>query len=241
VTNSDSTSPETHGAHRSVSGGLARAAVFGINDGLVSNVSLILGFAGSGVDTEIVRLAGFAGAVAGAISMAAGEWISISAQNEMIDREVSVERRALERNTVGETAELAAMYRADGMSPAVAEAAAADVMANPARALTVHTRAEMGVDPGSLPSPLKGAMISFACFLVGAFLPLLPWLTGASGAAAAFASLALGVIAAALVGAAIGRFAERPIVVSVLRQVGIVLVACAITYAIGEVFDVNMS
>ncbi len=168
-----------------MSGGLARAAVFGINDGLVSNVSLILGFAGSGVGTDIVRLAGFAGAVAGAISMAAGEWISISAQNELIEREVSVERRALADNTDGETAELAAMYRADGMSPEVAEAAAADVMANPARALAVHARAEMGVDPRSLPSPLKGAAISFVCFFAGALLPLLPWLGGASGAAPA--------------------------------------------------------
>lgn len=231
----------THGEHRAVSGGLARAAVFGINDGLVSNVSLILGFAGSGVDAQIVRLAGLAGAVAGAISMAAGEWISISAQNELIDREVSVERRAIAGNAIGETAELAAMYEADGMSPDVAAAAAADVMANPAHALTVHARAEMGVDPRSLPSPLKAAVISFACFLVGALLPLLPWIGGASGAGPAVASLALGVIAAGFVGAAIGRFAERSILASVIRQVVIVLVACAVTYALGELFDVNMS
>ncbi|MET0909434.1 MAG: VIT1/CCC1 transporter family protein, partial [Ilumatobacteraceae bacterium] len=206
-----------------------------------SNVSLILGFAGSGVDTQIVRLAGFAGAVAGAISMAAGEWISISAQNELIAREVAVERRSIAGNASGETAELVAMYEADGMSPAVAASAAADVMANPARALAVHTREEMGVDPRALPSPLKAAAISFVCFLVGALLPLLPWLGGASGAAPAFTSLALGVVAAAFVGAAIGRFAERSIVASVLRQVGIVLVACAVTYAIGELFDVNMA
>jgi vacuolar iron transporter family protein len=233
--------PEAHVEHRSVSGGLARAAVFGINDGLVSNVSLILGFAGSGVDTEIVRLAGLAGAVAGAISMAAGEWISISAQNELVDRELSVERRAIAGNASGETAELAAMYRSDGMSAAVAEAAAADVMANPARALTVHARAEMGIDPLALPSPLKAALISFLCFLVGAMLPLLPWLAGASGTAPAFASLTIGVVAAGFVGAAIGRFAERSVIASIVRQIVIVLVACTVTYAIGELFDVNMS
>ena len=227
--------------HRSVSGGAARAAVFGVSDGLVSNVSLILGFAASGVDDEIVRLAGLAGAVAGAISMAAGEWISISAQNELIDREVSVERRAIAGNAAGETAELVAMYRTDGMSAAVAEAAAADVMANPDRALTVHTRAEMGIDPLSLPSALKAAVISFLCFVVGAMLPLLPWLAGASGAAPAFTSLALGVVAAGFVGAAIGRFAERSVPASVIRQIVIVLVACAVTYAIGELFGVNMS
>ena len=168
-------------------------------------------------------------------------WISISAQNELIEREVSVERRSIAGNISAETAELTAMYEADGMSPPVAAAAAADVMANPARALAVHTREEMGVDPRSLPSALKAAVISFACFLVGAVLPLLPWLSGASGAAPAFTSLALGVIAAAFVGAAIGRLAERSIVASVLRQVVIVLVACAVTYAIGELFDVNMS
>jgi VIT1/CCC1 family predicted Fe2+/Mn2+ transporter len=215
--------------------------VFGINDGLVSNVSLILGFAGSGVDTDIVRLAGLAGAIAGAISMAAGEWISLSALNDLIARELSVERRAIAGNAVAETAELAAMYRADGMSPDVAEAAAADVMANPARALTVHAREEMGVDPGSLPSPVKAAVISFLCFFVGALLPVLPWLRGASGVAPAMASLVLGVVAAGFVGAAIGKFAERSILASVVRQVVIVLVACAVTYAIGEIFDVNMS
>ena len=105
---------QLHGGHRSVSGGLARAAVFGINDGLVSNVSLMLGFAGSGVDSSVVRLAGLAGAIAGGISMAAGEWISVSAQNELIEREVAVERRELQRNRSAETAELARCTKTTG-------------------------------------------------------------------------------------------------------------------------------
>jgi VIT1/CCC1 family predicted Fe2+/Mn2+ transporter len=231
---------ELHGGHRAVSGGLARAAVFGINDGLVSNVSLILGFAGSGVDSSVVRLAGLAGAIAGGISMAAGEWISVSAQNELVEREVAVERRELARNTVAETAELAAMYEDHGISPATARAAAEDVMASPEAALRVHAREELGVDPHDLPSAFNAAAISLVCFLFGALLPVTPWFTGATGFAPAAISVTIGVVAAAFVGAAIGRFAERSIPKSIARQVLIVLVACAVTYSIGELVGVNV-
>jgi VIT1/CCC1 family predicted Fe2+/Mn2+ transporter len=232
--------PELHSGHRSVSGGLARAAVFGINDGLVSNVSLILGFAGSGVDSSVVRLAGLAGAIAGGISMAAGEWISISAQNEMVEREVAVERRELARNADAETAELAAMYEGHGISPDTARAAAEDVMTSPEAALRVHAREELGVDPGELPPAMRAAVISFLCFMLGALLPVVPWLVGASGLAPAVASVTIGVVAAGFVGAAIGRFAERSIIRSVVRQITIVLVACAVTYTIGELVGVNV-
>ena len=234
------TRQETHSGHRAVAGGLARAAVFGINDGLVSNVSLILGFAGSGVDNSVVRLAGLAGAIAGGISMAAGEWISISAQNELVQREVAVERRELARNADAETAELASMYEGHGISPDTARAAAEDVMLSPETALRVHTREEMGVDPNDLPPALKAAMISFVCFMFGALLPVIPWFTGASGFAPAAVSVAIGVVAAGFVGAAIGRFAERSIVKSIVRQILIVLVACAVTYTIGEIVGVNV-
>lgn len=229
-----------HSGHRSVSGGLARAAVFGVNDGLVSNVSLIIGFAGSGVDSSIVRLAGLAGAIAGAISMAAGEWISVSAQNELVARELAVERREHQRNIGAETAELAAMYEDHGIAPATARAAAEDVMTSPEIALRVHAREELGIDPSDLPSPFKAAAISLVCFIFGAMLPVLPWFTGASGVAPAAVSVGIGVVAAGFVGAAIGRFAERSIVKSVLRQVVIVLVACAVTYSIGELVGVNV-
>jgi VIT1/CCC1 family predicted Fe2+/Mn2+ transporter len=231
---------ELHGGHRQVSGGLARAAVFGINDGLVSNVSLILGFAGSGADNSIVRLAGLAGAIAGGISMAAGEWISVSAQNELIGREVAVERRELARNTDAETTELAEMYEGHGMTTATARTAASEVMDSPDTALRVHAREELGVDPHDLPSPFQAAATSLVCFLFGALLPVIPWLTGANGFAPAAVSVAIGVVAAVFVGAAIGRFAERSIVGSIARQVAIVLVACAITYTIGELVGVNV-
>lgn len=222
-----------------MSGGLARAAVFGVNDGLVSNVSLILGFAGSSVDSSVVRLAGIAGAVAGAISMAAGEWISVTAQNELVEREVAIEARELSRNPAAETAELADMYESHGMSAETARTAAAEVMQRPERAIDVHAREELGVDPTDLPSPLSAAAVSIVCFLFGAFLPLLPWLGGGLSSAATV-SLSIGVVAAAGVGALIGRFSERSIPRSVLRQIVIVLIACGVTYAIGEAVGVSV-
>jgi VIT1/CCC1 family predicted Fe2+/Mn2+ transporter len=232
---------DSHVTHRSVAGGLARAAVFGVNDGLVSNVSLILGFAASGADPSIVRLAGIAGAVAGAVSMAAGEWVSISAQNELIQRELEVERRELRSDPEGETDELAGIYAAHGMDPERAQRAAADVMRRPDEALVVHAREELGVDPSALASPWRAAALSLVCFLFGAVLPLLPWLLSAEGTAPTVASVLIGVVAAAAVGAVIGRSAERSMPRSALRQVLIVLGACAVTYAIGEAIGINVA
>jgi VIT1/CCC1 family predicted Fe2+/Mn2+ transporter len=230
---------EPHTGHRSVSGGLARAAVFGVSDGLVSNVSLILGFAGSGADISVVRLAGLAGAVAGAISMAAGEWVSVTSQNDLIERELEIERRELRVNPDHETEELAKMYEGHGMSKERAAAAAEEVMREPEAALAIHAREELGVDPHDLPSALWTAVLSLICFLFGAFLPIVPWFIG-SGNGAAIASLTIGVIAAAVVGGLVGRFAERSIGRSVLRQVAIVLVACSVTYLIGELVGLNL-
>lgn len=232
--------PDPHHAHRSVTGGLARAAVFGISDGLVSNVSLILGLAGGGAGSAVVRLAGIAGAVAGAVSMAAGEYVSVSAQTELIQRELEVERRELARQPAAETKELAGMYVADGMDPESARVAAEEVMQHPESALAVHARAELGVDPDGLASPWAAAASSLICFVIGAVLPLLPWLFGAEGAAATWASVAIGVGAAGVVGALIARFAERSVLRSVARQVGIVLGACAVTYGIGQAIGINV-
>lgn len=223
-----------------MSGGLARASVFGVSDGLVSNVSLILGFAGSGVDSTVVRLAGLAGAVAGAISMAAGEWVSVTSQNDLIERELTIERRELVHNREHETEELAAIYERHGMAPDRAAAAAEDVMQTPDLALAVHAREELGIDPHDLPSAFNAAGLSLLCFLFGAFLPLVPWYIG-SGTSAAWASLAIGVVAAGGVGGVVARFAERPIVYGVARQVVIVLVACGVTYLIGELVGVNLA
>lgn len=213
--------------------------MFGVSDGLVSNVSLILGFASSGVDNSVVRLAGLAGAVAGGISMAAGEWVSISSQNDLIEREIAIERRELVHNVEHETEELAALYEAHGMGTERAVAAAHEVMQQPERALAVHTREELGVDPDSLQSAMWAAGLSLVCFLFGALLPVVPWFVG-GGTGAAWASLAIGVVAAGAVGGLVAGFAERRVVAGVARQVLIVLVACGITYTIGELVGVNL-
>ena len=219
---------------------MARAAVFGMSDGLTSNVLLVIGFAGSGLNASVVRLAGIAGAIAGAVSMAAGEWISISAQNELVLREVDVERRELHVNTDSERNELAAMYEGHGMEPDTAAMAASDVMRDQSRALAVHAREELGVDPDDLPSPWLASVLSFACFIVGALLPVIPWFIG-SGTAATVASVVIGALAATALGWTIGRFAERNRLQSAVRQVVIMLAACVVTYTIGKLLDVKVS
>ncbi len=224
-----------------MSGGLARAAVFGVNDGLVSNVSLVLGFAGSGADSSVVRLAGLAGAIAGAVSMAAGEWVSISAQNDLVERELEVERRELLHNTTSETSELVDMYEAHGMTRASAQSAAEQVMREPERALVVHAREEFGVDPYDLPSPWRAAVLSLVCFLVGALAPVVPWFFDVSGTAPKVTSLVIGAVAAAVVGALLGRLSERPLAPAMIRQVLIVLAACAVTFLVGRLVGINVS
>ncbi len=226
--------------HRAVSGGLARAAVFGISDGLVSNVSLVLGFAGGGVAASVVRLGGLAGAVAGAFSMAAGEWISVSAQNELVEREMTIERRELEKNPEKETLELAAFYEDHGMTREQAIAGATEVMQDKERALLVHAREEFGLDPTDMPSAVGAAALSFVMFIVGAMLPVVPWFF-ASGTAAAVTSVSIGVVSAAAVGAALGVSTERSVLKSSARQVAILLVATGATYLIGTLLGTQIS
>lgn len=219
--------------HRDIQGGTARATVFGVSDGLVSNVALILGVAGASTDASFVRVAGLSGLLAGAISMAAGEWVSVKAQNELIERELEVERRAIATQPEAEVAELAAIYRSRGLAPLHAQRIADGVMQNPEVALEVHAREELGIDPSGLGSPARAAGASFAAFAVGAVLPLVPWFF-AGGAAAAIASVVIGVIAAAIVGVLLAWFTERSRVKTALRQVGVAVFACLATYAIGS-------
>jgi VIT1/CCC1 family predicted Fe2+/Mn2+ transporter len=172
--------------------------------------------------------------------MAAGEWISVSAQNELIHRELEIERREIAHNTQAETAELAGMYRADGMTDDAAARAAKDVMRRPDVALAVHARAELGVDPDRLASPARAAISSILAFLVGALLPVVPWFFPGGGTGATVASVLLAVVAAGFVGAGIGRLASRSIPRSAVRQMLIVIGGCAITYAIGKAVGVNV-
>ena len=232
--------PMSNEDHRAVAGGLARAAVFGISDGLVSNVSLVLGFAGGGVAASVVRLGGLAGAVAGAFSMAAGEWISVSAQNELVHRELEVERRELMKNPEKETLELAAFYESHGMTREQAIAGATEVMQDPERALIVHAREEFGIDPNEMPSAVGAALLSFAMFVVGAILPVIPWFFS-KGNGASIASVSIGIVSAAFVGAALGTSTERSVARSSVRQVLILLAATGATYLVGKLLGTQIS
>jgi VIT1/CCC1 family predicted Fe2+/Mn2+ transporter len=216
--------------HRDVSGGWLRPAVFGAMDGLVTNVSLIAGVGGAGASAHTIVLTGLAGLAAGAGSMAAGEFVSVSSQNELIYSEVNKERLELENNAAFEQAELATMLRARGVSAATARQAAAEISENPEKALAVHALEELGVDPGELPSPLVAAGASLASFAVGAIIPLLPYLFGLDVMAVSFG---LAAVAAIVGGGLVARLTERPFWRGALRQLLLGACAAGITYLIG--------
>lgn len=224
--------------HRDVQGGVARAAVFGASDGLVSNVSLILGVAGADPGAGFVRLAGLAGLIAGAVSMAAGEYGSMKAQQELLERELAMERRELARNPHVETVELAQLYQSRGVDPELARQLAQGVMIDPETALRAHAREELGIDPDALGSPVRAALSSFVSFSGGALLPLLPWFF-MTGTGAIVASVVLGVLGAAGLGIALAAFTMGSPVRLALRYVTIAVLAGAITYGIGAAVGVS--
>jgi vacuolar iron transporter family protein len=228
--------PEKH--HRDVQGGTARAAVFGVSDGLVSNVAIVLGFAGANPGPGLVRLAGLAGLIGGAVSMAAGEYVSMTAQAELLERELEMERLELRRRPEAERRELAQIYRARGVDEATAEQLATALSRDPELALQTHAREELGIDPESLGQPVRAALSSFVTFSIGASIPLLPYFFG-TGTAAMVAAIVLGVIAALAVGAALAKFTGRPMGRSAGRQLLFSAVPAAITYAIGSAVGVS--
>ncbi|MBI2709465.1 MAG: VIT1/CCC1 transporter family protein [Actinobacteria bacterium] len=230
--------PEHH--HRDVHGGTGRAAVFGASDGLVSNVSLILGVAGADPAPGVVRLAGLAGLLAGAVSMAAGEYVSMKAHTELLQRELELERRELRRNPHVETVELAQIYASRGLGADDSRRLAEAMMSDPERALEAHAREELGVDPHDLGSPVRAAVSSFFSFAAGAVLPLLPWLFAAH-AGAVLASVLLGVVGAAAVGLALSRFTGRSPLVAAARQVLIAAVAASVTFLVGRLVGVGVN
>ncbi|MET9872346.1 VIT1/CCC1 transporter family protein, partial [Streptomyces sp. NPDC006386] len=166
--------------HRDVNGGWLRPAVFGAMDGLVSNLALMTGVAGGSVGQHTVVLSGLAGLAAGAFSMAAGEYTSVASQRELVEAELDVERRELRKHPQCEEAELAALYRARGVEPRLADEVARQLSKDPEQALEIHAREELGIDPGDLPSPTVAAVSSFGSFALGALIPVLPYLLGAS-------------------------------------------------------------
>jgi VIT1/CCC1 family predicted Fe2+/Mn2+ transporter len=222
-----------HEEHRDVSGGTQRAAIFGISDGLVTNVSLILGFAGANPAAGVVRLAGIAGLVAGAFSMASGEYLSMQAQRELFERELDVERRALADEPDTERQELISIYRSKGIERELAAELAGIMMRNPEVALETHAREELGIDPTAMGSPIGAALASFATFALGAFFPLVPWLF-TSGTPAVLASIAIAAVVAVVVGALLGRLAGRSPWRSAVRQLTVAGVAAAVTFGVGR-------
>jgi VIT1/CCC1 family predicted Fe2+/Mn2+ transporter len=219
--------------HRDIRGGGARAAIFGVSDGLVTNVSLVLGIAGASPGGSIVRLAGVAGLVAGAFSMAAGEFISMTAQRELMERELDIEREALADSPTAEARELQSTYERRGIDAGVARDMVDQVMQDPVLALETHAREELGFSPAHLGSPVQSALSSFVTFAVGAFIPLLPWLI-TKGTVAIIWSVVLGAVASLAVGGILAAFTERSLARSALRQLLITAIAAAVTYGIGR-------
>jgi VIT1/CCC1 family predicted Fe2+/Mn2+ transporter len=216
--------------HRDVSGGWLRPAVFGAMDGLVTNVSLIAGVGGGGLAQKTIVLTGLAGLAAGAFSMAAGEFVSVSSQNELVAAEVEKERLELEHNPHGEQVELAGLYKMRGVDPELADEVARQLSRQPEEALRIHVREELGVDHQELPSPFTAAGASLATFAVGALIPLLPYLLGFSSLGAA---LILAAVAAFVGGGLVARITARPFWRGALRQLTLAAVAAALTYGIG--------
>ena len=219
--------------------GAARAAVFGVSDGLVTNVSLILGVAGAHSVGPYVRLAGFSGLLAGAFSMAAGEYVSMRAQSALFERELDMEACELKRSPVSEQRELAKIYESRGVDPEVAGEMASEMMRTPELALETHAREELGVNPGALGSPYMAAFSSFASFAVGALIPLFPWFFTA-GSTAEWISVVLAAIAAVLIGVTIARATGRSQVRVAVRQLTVSMLATGVAFVIGLLVGVNV-
>lgn len=228
------------GRHRGAGGGALRAGVFGVNDGLVSSACLIFGVAGAGAEPNIIVLTGVAGLLAGAFSMAAGEYLSMLSQREMFEHQIGEERDELERYPAEEAEELALIYAARGIPIEEARGIAKRLIANPKQALDTLAREELGLNPDDLGSPWGAAISSFAAFAVGAMLPLAPFLLGGGPLAL---PIAVGVTGAALfaVGAALSLFSGRNAVFGGLRMLLIGALAGGATFGIGQLLGVGVA
>lgn len=223
--------PEVHHEHRDVAGGWLRPAVFGVMDGLVSNVALVAGVAGSGASPGTVAVAGLAGLVGGALSMSSGEYVSVRSERELVEAEMEVEKREVSSNPEAEVAELAGLYRSRGVDPDLALAVAEQLSADPEQAWRVHVREELGVDPDGLSSPWTAAGASLAAFSVGAAVPLLPYLLGAQ---TVLLAVVLTVVALGAAGALTSRFTSRGVVWTAGRQVLVGGLSAAATFGAGS-------
>jgi len=225
-------------SHRGVGGGNLRAAVFGANDGLISNASLIMGIAGATADAHLVLVTGIAGLLAGALSMASGEFVSVRSQRELYEHQMALEEHELAEYPEEEAEELALIYSARGMEIEEARGVARKMLADPKHALDVLAREELGLNPDDLGSAWGAAGFSFMCFSVGALVPLLPFLLGRGGIVASGALTATALFG---LGGLISLFTGRRAFRGGLRMLGIGAAAAAITYGLGYLLGVSLN
>jgi len=225
--------------HRTGRSGTLRAAVFGINDGLVSNFSLVMGFAGAVATPAYILLAGVAGLLAGAFSMAAGEFVSMSAQRELFEKQIALEKEELEADPKEEEEELALLYQAKGIPSSEAAELARRMIARPETAIDALAREELGLDPSELGSPWTAAVSSFLAFVAGAVVPVVPFFF-MGGKGALVASAVVSSLALFGVGAVLALFTARGPLASGFRMLAIGLLASAITYGVGALLGVSI-
>ncbi|HTR57220.1 MAG TPA: VIT1/CCC1 transporter family protein [Casimicrobiaceae bacterium] len=227
--------------HRGLGGGgNLRAAVFGVNDGLVSNASLIFGVMGANPDVAVVLLTGVAGLTAGAFAMAAGEFVSVRSQRELFEYQIGLEREELAEYPDAEAQELALIYKAKGLSGSEAQRVAKQLVADPEHALDTLAREELGLNPDELGSPWGAAISSLLSFAVGAAIPLLPFALGAGAHALPIAVL-LTAVALFAIGATLSLFTGRGAMVSGLRMLLLGGLAGAVTFSVGKLFGVTLA
>ena len=227
----------TESWHRAGRTGTLRAAIFGVNDGLDSNLALVMGVAGATSDNHFIVLAGVAGLLAGSFSMAAGEYVSMKSQRELFERQISLEREEMKIMPEAEELELAAIYRGKGLSSTEAAMVAKRLMADPEAALDTKIREELGLDPDELGSAWGAASYSLISFAIGAFLPLAPFLL-TSGSTALVASVATAFTALFVVGAGVSLLTGRGLIFGGLRQVVIGAAAAGVTFVVGRLIGV---
>jgi VIT1/CCC1 family predicted Fe2+/Mn2+ transporter len=230
--------------HRNDKSGSTRAAVFGVSDGLVSNTALVMGFAGASPGNSTVLFAGLAGLLAGAFSMAAGEYVSVASQRDLFAREIAMEASELREKPEEERKELELIYRAKGVDRETAARMADQIMSDPKTALDTLAREELGLDPDELGSPVKAAIFSFVAFAIGASVVVVPYLffmgEGASSTIPLVLAITLAVISMVVVGGIVGRLSGRGVVFSAMRQLLWGVGAAAVTFAVGSLVGISV-
>src|SRR5438132_10067752 len=231
---------DLEGWHRTIYGGSLRAAVFGANDGLLSNFSLVMGIAGANAESRFVLLAGIAGLLAGASSMAAGEYVSVRSQREVYEQQIAMERQELEMSPDEEREELSLIYQAKGIPSGQAEELTERILSNPETAINTLAREELGLDPTELGSPWVAATSSFVAFAAGAVIPVIPYLLLSGNTAFVISAVVCGT-GLFILGGLVSIFTGRGLLFSGFRMLGIGIIAAAVTYFIGRLLGVYVA